>query len=235
MKNHIYFLISLMILGTTGILNGQSKTNDIGIEGGPGLSIIHAKTGMYSHSGFLMGGISGVFYQYNFNKIFSIRIASNYERKGSRLESKSDQFPPGDFIYHFDYLSLPLLFKVSLGNKIKVYANTGPCFSYLMNQSLYFNPKNGKTYKLDGETTNFKSYDLSVLFGLGMSIPVWDRFLLSFEIRDNLGLVSIRDNYEYEQLDTFGYNETDVGQKYKAYTNSTSLIIGFAYRFSNSR
>jgi hypothetical protein len=221
------------VLGTTGNLNGQSKTNDIGIECGPGLSIIHAKTEMYSHSGFSMGGISGVFYQYNFNKIFSIRIASNYERKGSRLESKSDQLPPGDFIYHFDYLSLPLLFKVSLGNKIKVFANTGPCFSYLMNKSLYFKPKSGKIYKLDGETNDFKSYDLGILFGLGMSIPIRDRFLFSVEIRDNLGLMSIRDNYE--QLDTSGYIEGDVGQRFKAYTNSASFIIGFAYRFSNSR
>jgi hypothetical protein len=46
-------------------------------------------------------------------------------------------------------------------------------------------------------------------------------------------LMSIRD--KYEQLDSFGYIEGDVGQKYKAYTNSTSLIIGFAYRFSNKR
>jgi hypothetical protein len=57
MKHYVNFLISLIVLGTTGILNGQSKTNDIGIEGGPGLSIIHAKTEMYSHSGFSMGGI----------------------------------------------------------------------------------------------------------------------------------------------------------------------------------
>ena len=233
MKHFIILLISLIVLGTAGKLNGQSKTNDIGIEGGPGLSIIHAKTEMYSHSRFSMGGISGVFYQYNFNKIFSIRIASNYERKGSRLESKSDQLPPGDFIYHFDYLSLPLLFKVSLGNKIKVFANTGPCFSYLMNQSLYFKPKSGKTYKLDGETNDFKSYDLGILFGLGMSIPIRDRFLFSVEIRDNLGLMGIRDNYE--QPDASGYIEGDVGQRYKAYTNSTSLIIGFAYRFRNRR
>jgi len=141
--------------------------------------------------------------------------------------------PPGDFIYHFDYLSLPLLFKVSLGNKIKVFANTGPCFSYMMNQSLYFKPKSGKVYKLDGETNDFKSYDLGILFGLGMSIPIRDRFLFSVEIRDNLGLMGIRDNYE--QPDASGYIEGDVGQRYKAYTNSTSLIIGFAYRFRNRR
>jgi hypothetical protein len=188
---------------------------------------------MYSHSVFTTGGISGVYYQYNFNKIFSLKTAILYERKGSRLESKSDQFPSGDFIYHFDYLSFPLLFKVSLGQKIKVFANTGPCFSYLMNQSFYFKPKTGKTYKLDNETNNYKSYDLGILFGIGMSVPIQDRFVISIEIRDNYGLMSLRD--DYNQPDAFGYFETDDGQKFKSYANSISFIIGFAYRFRNSR
>jgi hypothetical protein len=188
---------------------------------------------MYSNSKFSIGGISGVFYQYNFNKIFSLKTAISYERKGSRLESKSDQLPSGDFIYNFDYLSLPVLFKVSSGQKIKFFANAGPCFSYLLNQSLYLKPKTGKTYKLSNETNSYKSYDLGILFGLGMSVPIQNRFLISIEIRDNLGLISLRDNYN--QLDAFGYFETDAGQKFKAYANSASLIIGFAYRFRNSR
>jgi len=233
MKYYIDFLISLMILGNAGFLNGQSNTNDIGIEGGPSLSIIYAKTGMYSHSRFSVGGVSGVFYQYNFNKIFSLKTAISYERKGCRLESKSDQVPAGDLIYNFDYLSLPLLFKVSAGQKIKFFANAGPCFSYLLNQSMYLKPKTGKTYKLGNDPNSYKSYDLGILFGIGMSVPIQDRFLISVEIRDNTGLMSIRDNYN--QPDAFGYFETDAGQKFKAYANSASLIIGFAYRFRNSR
>ncbi len=233
MKYYINFFVSLIILGTGGFLHGQSKTNDIGIEGGPGLSIIHAKTGMYSHSRFSMGGLSGIFYQYNFNKIFSLKTAITYERKGTRLENKSDQIPAGDLIYHFDYLSLPLLFKVSAGQKIKFFADAGPCFSYLLNQSMYSKSKNGKTYKLGNNPNTYKSYDLGILLGIGMSVPVSDRFLISIEIRENYGLISIRD--DYNQPDAFGYFESDVSQKMKSYTNSTSFIIGFAYRFRNSR
>ena len=222
-----------MILGSAGFLNGQSNTNDIGIEGGPGISIIHAKTGMYSNSKFSIGGVSGVFYQYNFNKIFSLKTAISYERKGTRLESKSDQLPSGDLIYNFDYLSLPVLFKVSSGQKIKFFANAGPCFSYLLNQSLYVKPKTGKTYKLGNETNNYKSYDIGIILGLGMSVPIYEQFLISLEIRDNYGLMSLRDNYN--EPDAFGYIETDAGQKFIAYANSASLILGFAYRFRNRR
>jgi hypothetical protein len=94
MKHYINFLICLMILGNAGFLNGQSKTNDIGIEGGPGLSIIHAKTGMYSHSGFSAGGVSGVYYQYNFNKIFSLKTAILYERKEAGWKASPTSFLP---------------------------------------------------------------------------------------------------------------------------------------------
>ena len=233
MKQSAYLLISVILFGTAEFANGQSKTNDIGIEGGPGLSIIHAKTGMYSHSRFSMGGLSGVFYQYNFNKIFSLKTAITYERKGTRLENKSDQIPAGDLIYHFDYLSLPLLFKVSAGQKIKFFANAGPCFSYLLNQSMYSKSKNGKTYKLGNNPNTYKSYDLGILLGIGMSMPVSDRFLISIEIRDNLGLMSIRD--DYNQPDAFGYFESDSGPKFKSYANSTTFIIGFTYRFKNRK
>ncbi len=233
MKYFISFFISLIILGTGGYLHSQSKTNDIGIEGGPGLSIIHAKTGMYSHSGFSMGGLSGVFYQYNFNKIFSLKTALTYERKASRLKSNTDQLPDGNFIYHFDYISLPLLFKVSFGQKVKAFANTGPCFSYLINQTLLFKPEGGKTYRLFNATSSYKQYDLGILFGIGMSLPIRDRFFLSIEIRDNAGLINLRDNYE--QTDAFGYILGDYGQKFKVYSNSACLIIGFAYRFKNTR
>lgn len=45
MKHYINFLICLMILGNAGFLNGQSKTNDVGIEGGPGYPLFMPKPG----------------------------------------------------------------------------------------------------------------------------------------------------------------------------------------------
>lgn len=215
-------------------LNGQTKMNDIGIECGPGLSIIHDKTGMYSHSGFWTGGVSGIFYQYNLSNIFSLKTALFYERKGSLLASKSDQLPEdGNLIYNFDYINLPLLFKVSIGHRIKFFANSGPCFSYLMNQSVFFQPKTGKSYKLLNETNDFKSYDVGIILGLGVTIPVTKQFIISLEMRDTYGLVSIRDNYN--EPDSFGYITSDAVPKMDAYANSTSIIFGFAYRFSTKR
>jgi hypothetical protein len=232
MKYYNVVFSSMLLLGIAADLKGQSRSCDLGIEGGPGLSIIYAKTGMYSDSRFSIGGFSGVFFQDNFNQIFALKTGINYERKSTQVQYSSDQLPQGGKLYYnFDYLSIPVLFKVSAGHKVQFFANTGPCFSYMLDQSIDYKPQNGKPYKVGSELISYKTFDLGLIFGLGLLIPVHNRFLISFELRDNLGLLNIR--YSDARMDPFGNYYTDVVQQFKAYPNSTTLLVGFAYRFTN--
>jgi len=61
----------MVLFGNTGIILGQLKSYEIGIESGPGLTQIHSGKGMYQHAISSIGGTWGGFFQYNFNNSIS--------------------------------------------------------------------------------------------------------------------------------------------------------------------
>jgi hypothetical protein len=227
MKIHIPFLLSLILLGNTGILSGQSKPYEIGIEGGPGPSIIYSGSGVYQDSRFSIGGLMNVYFQYHINKTFALKYGMGYERKGTRVESNSYQLSPGGMlVYKLDYLDVPILVKVYAGRNIKFFVNAGPCFSFLLNPSLFYKPPDEGAYKLANEMNCYNAIDIGLIVGIGLSIPIEKKFLLSFELRNNLGFVNIR-----KRLSDYEFGNHDIADTFKGYTNSTVFVFGFGYRF----
>jgi len=224
-KQFLTIYVLLILLFSTQIINGQPKTVIIGFEGGPSLSLILASSGVYKDSEPLIGGTAGLNVQYNFTKLLSLKTGVIYERKGTQLPSKSDQLPPdGLMSINFDYLSIPILLKLSFGQNIQFFINTGPNFSYLFSQSIFYKPKGEKSYKVANERVSYKPFDIGVILGVGISIPIRNRFKISLEIKDNLGLMNVqKDNIEIPIL-SFP-NESHNGN-----LNTTSFIVGFCYR-----
>jgi hypothetical protein len=141
MKTRI-FIIALFFTVSAIIAKSQSKSYDTGIDGGPGLAIFYASSGLFSETGFSMSVVAGIFYQYNFNETVSLKSGINYERKGVQMENRFDQFPAnGNLFYNFDYLTVPIMVKAYFGQNIWFFINAGPYVSYLINQSIFFNPE----------------------------------------------------------------------------------------------
>lgn len=221
------FLFIVLLHGFAGNLPGQSNKAAIGFEGGPGMAIFYAGSGLYSKSGLISGGSAGIFYQNNLNDVFSIRTSINYERKGTKIHGNSAIVFSQDGYYSvFDYLTLPVVCKATLGRKVKVFFNAGPWFSYLIHQALFYRNNEGNLVKIGEERNSYLPYDVGILVGIGADFPVSKSLSLSVELRNNLGLLNIRKPGYHWENDIYYFEGS-----YNAYTNSTLLLFGLIYKF----
>ncbi len=119
----------------TNFIFAQTKKFQIGLEGGPSLTSFDGKERFKNNHSTKVGYAIGLSLQYDISKIFSIRTGVGFEKKGYKLRL-TNPFLNVDVIeirYHFDYLTAPLLARITLGNKYKFFANAGPYFAYLLN------------------------------------------------------------------------------------------------------
>jgi len=212
---HLFFIFLTAVLTTTVL--GQQNKFDFGLEGsyskislrGNELLDIPQPDDANSPS---IGFSSGLSFQYNFLKHFSIRTDIAFERKGAIRTGLSAAFTTRT---NFDYLTFPILMKATIGGRIKFFFNTGPFFSYLLKQTIVTNPP--KT--IYDRTFSDKRFDTGITAGLGLSIPIIEKFSIAFEIRNNLGLYNVNKVFDFN------------GGTIK--TNSTNLLIEFIYKFKD--
>lgn len=204
---------------------GQQNKFDVGLVSGPSIAVLHGNDIINDFHKVALMGSGGAYFQYNFPKLFSIRADFQFERKGSRLSDKiyyTDQ--EGNIIdsddwksySRFDYLTVPLLFRASFGKKIKYFVNVGVFTSFLLKQSdKNLETKFFPTTTYDN-TENFKRFDFGVTAGVGCQLPIKERLVISFEVRNNLGL------YDISALPV--YNDGTIK------TYSTNFLFGLGYR-----
>jgi hypothetical protein len=82
-KDFLFF--NIVLFGTSCFLHGQSTSFDIGVEGGPCLTQLHASIGSYKNSTFSIGGMSGGFFQYPVRRLLEERCVSVMQNLASRL------------------------------------------------------------------------------------------------------------------------------------------------------
>ncbi len=215
MKKRIVFLFLSGVLFTTSYSqNTPSNKFEFGIEGGPNMTVMYGTSTLPIKTGIGFGFIGGAAFQINFNKLLAFRTNVSFERKVDQLKGKviyTDEYGKivgtGKTHSNLDYLVIPLLVRLNVGDQVKFFANIGPYFGLLLQAKTIVNipeePKIKSSMK-GGEV------DVGVTVGAGISIPIQDRFALTFEARNNLGFLPVFK-----------------GGKLK--TNSTNLLIGFSY------
>lgn len=202
-------------------LAGQGSSS-LGVEIAGGITSLRGNAVISAVGKPSVGIYSGLTYQYSFNKLLALKTGIGVERKGNQTQYF---FSNGMGVYsnsiasNFDYLILPLLLRVTLGEEIRFFVNTGPFVGYLLRQQDIFpyGLNNSNSTKVNS-TTNFKALDYGVSFGLGMLAPVSQRVSFSAEFRGNLGLNNI------SKLPVFGDGYIR--------TSSALLIMGFSYRLA---
>jgi len=179
----------LLIFIMSSLVYGQEKIT-LGFQGGINLSSIRgfSQEDTFSRAIAIRGGIHG---EYHFSSNFSAVINVSYDKKG--VERKIIAFDPsqGGFAefttrINHNYIGVPVMFRYTLGkeNKVRYFANVGPYVGFLLKV------KNGE---FDLGTEGFKKVEYGLSGGVGVIIPLSERYNLYFELRDNLGLTNISD------------------------------------------
>lgn len=207
----------------TSDLFGQQNKFVTGIEGGPSTTSIRWNDKKLKLTDFNKNPVicytGGFYFQYNLPKYFSLYTSINIERK-STVSKGTWTDGNGNFIANyfdksnFDFLTIPLLAKVNFGKKVKFFINVGPFVSYLIKETYIVEVTDFP--RLTGDNSNlYEKFDIGVSEGLGLSIPIVKRLVLSCELRNNLGFQNI-----------VKVPRTDFRT---AKTNSTYFLIGFGF------
>ena len=125
----------------------------------------------------------------------------------------------------FDYITIPVSFRYTLNRKLNYHINAGPYFSYLVKQEFVYEFEDMGTFSLE-DSRDFLEFDFGISAGIGISKNLGTNWLLSLEVRENLGLADI-----YDPVPEDGYVIYQDTESLTMYTNAISIMIGAGYRF----
>ena len=217
-------VLALSVLSTTAF--SQDYKFEIGAQGGPNVTAMRFENAFaQNNTQSKIAALGGLFFQYNLNTVFSLRIDPTFERLEYKYKDRTYTDQNGNINgpikskMSFDYVSIPVLFKASVGNKIQGFLNAGPSFNFLLQSKFTYDMPDRDVSKYI-RTDDNKMFNFGITTGLGVAIPLKETIALSFEIRNNLGLTNIDKNG---------------GSNNAAKTNSTSLLVGIAYKFGSTQ
>ncbi len=215
-------VLLVILFFTSTIILGQVNKFNIGIEGGPSLTSLRGNDILEKYNDPVYMYSIGVSFQYNFPKLISIRTNIAFEKKGTVAKIKVyDQFgfPNGIWSLHsnFDYITIPLLARLTVGNEMKFFLNAGPYMGYLIKYTEITDAFNENPEIIKDETDKIKKIDLGLSAGIGLVFPIIEELIITIEVRSNFGLYNI--------------STVPVSNDGTVKTNSTNFLIGVAYKF----
>lgn len=215
-------LVFIFLLFSISVFSQQNKW-DVGIVGGPGITALAKDNGYKPDPNF--GFYTGLSGQYNFNEHFAIHTELAFDRKGTSnkityTDPSGNEVGTGKGVNQMNYLTLPVLFKASIGNKVKYFLQAGPYLSILLNQTLKYSSS------IDDPLYNFKvnvtshttPMDFGMSAGIGALIPVKEKFAVSCELRGNYGFIDL---YNRHSSNVYELNK------------SLNFLVGVNYKLGN--
>ncbi|HZX74204.1 MAG TPA: porin family protein [Cyclobacteriaceae bacterium] len=179
-----------------------AQIKDIEIIAGPNIgmlrsSMINQSTETKLTFDSKIGYSMGIGSNYFFNEKFSLGARLLYQRTTVR----------GDFPFEygngkgnlelttsFDYISLPIMARYTIGNKMKFSGEVGGFVNYLLNSNVsnYF-VYNSMTPTYAEATGQYKNFDAGLSLGLSSQVPLSKKLSAKLSVYDNYGLVDISD------------------------------------------
>jgi hypothetical protein len=219
MNTRNIFILGFILLSVSTSFSQSSKSS-LGFEGGPSFvssygneRLKESRVAAFSFSG-------GFSYQYRISDLLSLQTNLSFERKG--LGAEDDVFDESGEVngkvisrFHLNYLTVPVMCRVTFGEKIKFFANAGPYAGVLLSQrTIRENTREADSRKESNDIEIYDRMDYGVSSGVGINFQILQDLMLGFELRNNLGLVNI------SPLPVFGGTIRN---------NTTSLLIGIAF------
>ncbi len=224
MKKFTFFAI-LACLCTCIASNAQKSNIILSIEGAPSVRWLTGNSVLGDFNDPTLGFYGGITAQIPLAKRWSLVTGVGFEHKGSVAKLDQTDFNAAIIgktrIYNnLDYLTVPVLMRVSSGNKIRYYFNVGGYYGYLLaaSSTTKDNPNNlsSRTTKEDRKSIT-QSSDLGFSFGGGIRIKITPKWAIPMEIRSNHGFINT--------------SKVPVLNDGAIRTNAINLIVGLSYEF----
>lgn len=160
---------------------------------------------------------AGIGLQFNARKIFSLRTGVFVERKGFTLPISSFDKDGNTVIYKYqskyNYVTIPLLLRFSIGKRIQFFAQAGGFVSALFRSHIQLKELGLNQINPSG----YRYVDAGFSGGLGLKGYITPRLSLSFEVINNTGFMPIIKNTQNKE------------QHLK--NNSTNFLFSIGYAF----
>jgi hypothetical protein len=172
------------------------------------------------------GFTGGFTFQYDLNRIFSLKTGIYYDRKNSLEDLPVQKLDSLRTMANmritrgFNYLTLPLLFRAGFGGKTKVFINAGPYVGLLLGSSVKASAVHNLPPMWHDNPNIYKPVDFGLSFGAGISYPV-QRWVISAEARGNAGFINVFKTYR-----------TDL---WSGTLNTANLLLGLAYTLERKK
>jgi hypothetical protein len=190
MKKALFIFV--LICATAAKSFAQMPRHEIGIEAGPSYTNMFGTDFLKLESG-RVGFLTGLTYQYNFPKFFSIRTGFAIEQKGAYntldyTDTSGNVYGSGSYVRNINYFSLPVLMRFSFGKKAKFFVNAGGYMGFIFDSNVRLVDPNG-IVTVQGFDLN--RFEVGATLGIGGMFTILKRLNLSLEVRDNLGLYNL--------------------------------------------
>lgn len=211
--------LTALCMGTS---SAQTGGFEIGIEGGPSWVTLRGNRIVEEGQRLRTTFAGGLSFQKNFGGSFSIRSNVHYDRKGSLAkilftDNTGATLSDGKAFITLDYITMPLLARLSFGGKTKFIANAGPYLGILLKATQTFEATGLTMDYTNDLTDDMESIDVGLAAGIGAARTVGGRWILSAELRENLGLTNVSAIPVYDDG--------------TIQTNAITLLIGLACSF----
>lgn len=157
----------------------------VGLHFGENLSTLRGN----AKTDYQLGFMAGFHVSHYLTKNVVLRLESNLERKGTRVEDPTLFPDPGtpNFVddYQFDYLSLPIMLRYSSNSKVKFVVGGGASLDYLVRQRTDY----GETEA--NQIDDYRKLDTDLLGVVGGAVPIGKKWTFSIEMRGMWGLVNV--------------------------------------------
>ncbi len=216
--NQIVKTLVALLVSLPQLALAQNARIELGIEAGLNSSqFINNEADSYNnlYNTEYSGNISpsgGVNFQVNAKRFFSFKTGVSFDRKVYTIRTEQGSSQIGSTyqrrdVNTFDYVSVPLLGKLTFGKKVQFFLNAGMYFAFLADQNRLSEGSSseifqGQSYYHEFSSSkstmdSYKRYDFGLIGGLGLGVPIKKHWHVSLEAREVIGLMNVYSTTKY--------------------------------------
>lgn len=214
-------LLSLLTLSAAA----QESRLEIGLGTGLNISSLHNES-FSRYFDWRYTALGNIRLKYNLTGTFSILTDIGYEQKGCKgknmklLDSQGNNLgSTHTFTYAYKYITIPVLVRYT-STRFPFFVNGGPYIGYMLDYK--------ETYDITEieRSDDMQKMDVGISLGAGLVYSLSEKWNMSFELRNNLGLTNIRISDAAHQSAPI----KPVNDLNPVYNNSINILVGIYYK-----
>jgi len=210
-------LVSIFLIFTTLT---YSQKQLIGINGGIIFSNIKINPDFFIERTFKTDWTSNINYERFLTKKISIETGWQYERKGfidysTNHGETGNEINKEQIILQYEYISIPIDIKYSIGNKFKTFGEIGIIPSYFVNGEVIYPDDKIIISPFPPLKDLVNRFDLGAFVGFGLSYQVFNKVELNINGIFDHSFISMTSEKYFEEHKIYNYlYSVNIGLKY---------------------